>query len=388
MASPDIKPYVDLTVYDQQPNEIYDAALDYGRAAIPEWTPQAGTVEDAILQAASGVAGELLAALNRVPSSVLEALLKLFGIDRLTGDAATVDVRITFIDDLGHTVPSGTRFGYLDNTGGDSVLYVFETTAEASAESPSTYVDVEVTGILIEEYPFIESGTELRLLSGISYIESVELLADISVGSIGETDEEYFSRGIALLNSYTSALVLPDQYESYLLANYSTIYRAKAYSLLDPSNNDATAEPSAEGYLTVYACGIDGASLSAQSASAIVEDLTAKSVGGLIINVEPPALIDVTVTTTYILKTGYNSGDVTTAVETALTNYLGPNSWMWKTTVYYNELISLIDQVPGVERVESLVITGGAGSTVSGDNLDFDAYGSLPVPTLLVTAQA
>lgn len=388
MASPDIKPYVDLTIYDQQPAEIYDAALDYGRVTIPEWTPQAGTVEDAILQAAAGVSGELLAALNRVPSSVLEALLQLFGITRLTGTAPTVDIRITFIDDLGHTVPAGTRFGYLDNNGGNSVLYVFETTTEAEAVSPSTYVDVEVSGILLEEYPFLESGTELRLLSGISYIENVELLADLTVGSLGETDSEYFTRAIATLNSYTSALVLPDQYESYLLTNYSTVYRAKAYSLLDPTNNNATVEPSDAGHLTVYACGIDGASLSTTAASAIVDDLTAKSVGGLIIDVEPPTLIPITVEATYVLKTGYSASDVTTAVGAALNNYLSVNSWPWKTTIYYYEIISVIDQVSGVERVETLTLTGGAGTTVSGNNIDFNTYGCLPVPELLLTAQA
>ena len=389
MASPDITPYVDLTVYDQQPTEIYDAAVDYARVVLPEWQPVNGSIEDAILQSAAGVTGELLAALNRVPSSVLEALLQLFGITRLTGEAPTVQVRITLIDDLGHTIPNGTRFGYLDTSDTDSVLYVFETTADITVNAPDTYVDTDVVGILLEEYPALDTGQELRLLSGLSFVESIELLEDLTVGSTGETDSEYFTRAMAVLNSYSSALVLPDQFESYVLSNYSNVYRAKAYNLLDPADNTIATFTESPGYITVYACGLDGASLSVSSASAIVEDVTSKCTGGLIVNVEAPTLAPITVTTTVLLASGYTAATVVTAVEDALAGYIGPNSWQWGDVIYYNEVISLIDQVAGVDRVVSLSLAAGdANSALNGNDLEFVKYGSLPVLTALVTGQA
>ena len=389
MPSPDITPYVDLTIYDQQPDELYDAALDYARVAIPEWTPRAGTIEDALLQAAAGVSGELLAALNRVPSSVFEALLKLFGIERQTGTAATAEVRINLIDDLGHTIPAGTRFGWLDPNETEQTLYVFETTELITVAAPDDYVDVTLSGILLQQYPNLETGTVLRLLSGISFIEDAELLQDLEIGSIGETDAEYFTRAAAALNSYTQSLVLPDQFESYVLSNYSNVYRAKAYNLLDPADPEIATFAETPGYLTIYASGVDGASLTTESASAIVEDLQSKSVGGLVINVDPPTLVNINVTATVLVKVGYVGTTVVSNTETAISEYLGPNSWSWGETIYYNEMVALLDRVDGVERVVSLSLgVPSGGATVDGDDINFTNFGSLPVATSLITGQA
>jgi hypothetical protein len=77
MPSPDIRNYVDLTVYDLQPTDIYDASVEYAATSLPEWRPVPGSVEDALLQAASFMTGELVGAINRLPSGVVEALLKL-----------------------------------------------------------------------------------------------------------------------------------------------------------------------------------------------------------------------------------------------------------------------------------------------------------------------
>lgn len=389
MPSPDITPYVDLTIYDQQPQDVYDAALDYARVSIPDWEPAAGSIEDAMLQAAAGVTGELLAALNRVPSSVLEALLQLFGITRITGVAPTALVRITFIDDLGHTVPYATRFGYLDTTDSDPILYVFETIEDVIVPQGFTSVDVNIEGILLEQYPSLLTGQDLRLLSGLSFIESIELSDNLDVGNSGETDEEYFSRAIALLNSYTSAIVLPDQYDSYILGKYSNIYRSNTYNLLNPTNENIVGFVESPGYVTVYACGTNGAAITSESALAIAEDVSSRAVGGLIVTVKSPNLVNVSIAVTVLLTAGSLSSTVETAVKAAIAGYVSPDSWPWENTIYYNELIALIDGVTGVDRVVTLTISApSGGATLSGTDLAFTKFGSLPISTVTFTGQA
>ena len=132
MASPDARPYIDLTVYDMQPIDIYDAALEYARTSLPDWTPVTGSIEDAIVQSASYMTGQLLAAINRLPSGNIEGLLRLLGVERNSGTAASATVQIEVVDDAGYTIPAGTRCGYSESVNGSTSLYIFETVEDIS----------------------------------------------------------------------------------------------------------------------------------------------------------------------------------------------------------------------------------------------------------------
>ena len=393
MASPDITPYSDLTVFDKQPDEIYDDQIEYARVVIPEWTPVAGSVEDAVLQAAAGVTGELLGAINRVPSSVLEALLQLFEIERSTGSPPVANIHVDFIDDQDRKVPAGTRFGWLDTSTTNPQLYVFETQEEFIAAPQTTYVVVEAVGILRERYPDLDEQTSIRLLSNISYITRAYLEDDLNPGEDAESDQAYFTRAMAILKSHSSALVLPHQFETYIISEYTDVYRAKAFSRLNPANGDYIAETlpeSGNGHLTIYACGVNGASLSTQAASAIVEDVNDKCVGGLIIHVEPPHLVDIDVYAVVFVKPAFNGTVVLNAIENRLLEFLSANTWDWGDAIFYNDIVAVIEGVTGVDRLDELVIgaDNDGATTIPGTlNLGFARYGSLPVPNITVTGR-
>jgi hypothetical protein len=422
MASPDVSPYVDPTIYDQQPSDIYDASVAYARAALPEWTPTVGSIEDALLQAASGVSGELLGALNRTTSSITEAVLQMFEIERLAGARPTAVLELALSDEDGHTLKKGTRFGWLDAGGTDSILYVFESTEDVFVGKLNTSMTVPVQGILNERYPVLEAGTFIRVLSAIPWIDTAILDEDLNAGSDPETDAEYFARAIGKLSSYSQALVLPKQFEQYLLAQYPDVYRVKAYSRLavvgkynDLPRTDLIAETlPANGYLTIYACGLNGASFSVEKSRAMASDLMQRAVAGLQIDIVPPHLVPIDVNVTIICSAGYPTRVVTDSVNAALSKYLTPNYWSWGDTIFYNEVVTAINNVAGVARVEDLSIVvsttnhivgiapeditgdyvtdGGAwpvGSLdVSGADLAFTRYGSLPDATISVTARA
>ena len=378
MGSPDVSPYVDPTIYDQQPADIYDASVAYARASLPEWTPTVGSIEDALLQAASGVSGELLGALNRTTSSITEAVLQMFQIERLTGTKPTAVLQLALSDDVGHTLKKGTRFGWFDSGGSDPVLYVFESTVDVVAARLSTSMSVPVQGILNEEYPMLAAGAFIRVLSAVPWIDTAILEEDLDVGTNPETDVEYFARAIGLLGSYSQALVLPKQFEQYLLAKYVDVFRVKAYSRLavvdqydGVPRNDLVAETRpTNGYLTIYACGLNGASLSVEKSKAMAADLMGRGVAGLQIDIVPPHIVPIDVNATIICSAGYSATVVTASVNTALLKYLTPNYWSWGDTIFYNEVITAINNVVGVARVEDLSIVVSMPNHVVGIPLE------------------
>lgn len=391
MPSPDITPYVDLTIYDRQPVDVYEDAVEYARTALPEWTPVPGSVEDAMLQAMAQMSGEVIGAINRVPSSVVEALLKLFGIERIVGTYADGSLTITAIDAAGYTIPPGTRFGYLetDPLTGESVLYPFDTTEELVITPGNTSGTVPIQASSVGLRSALLTGTSLRLITPLGFVSSAVLASDLQRGSDQETDAEYFARAIATLNSYTQTLVTADQITQYILSNYTVAFRCKAYSRLNPAaaSYDPTLANLADGYLTIYTCGPGGLALSTGVKNTIKADVETRAVAGLDVAVSDPVVVPVTVASTVTLKPGYAQNDVQAAVEDALTEYLHPNHWDWSHWIYYNEVVSLIDQVPGVGRVVSLTINVPSGATAVSSDWRFDVYGSLPsvTPTITVT---
>ena len=386
MASPDFSEFIDLTVYDDQPETVYDNAVAYAQVAIPEWTPVAGSIEDAIVQVSTYLASYLGAAINRVPNGVLEGLLKLFGIDRIMGIAPTGYAQFTAIDNAGCNIPAGTRVGYIDATNPDNtILYTFDTTIDLNISPGSTTGIVPITGTALIEYPSLVSGTTLQLYSSVSYVNSVMLYGNLDVGEDPESDSQYLTRAISKLNSYTTALVTTSQIQQYVLSSYTDAYRVKVYNRLNSANDNASVTAT-NGYATIYVAQNGGASLSATAMTAIQTDVANRTVAGLTIGVKSPNSVAITVATSVTMKAGYSSTVVQANVNSAIQKYLHPNYWDWSQTIYQNEMIALIDSVEGVDRVVSVSMTPGAGATGgAGSDVVFTKYGSLPTSTVAVT---
>lgn len=379
MTSPDISQYVDLSLFDKQPADIYSDAVIYAQTSLPEFSPVPGSVEDAILQANVSFTGELVAAINRMTPGLLEVVLQLFGITRNSGTTPTGTVTITTIDNAGYTIPAGTRFAYYDNTDiSNPQIFAFDTAADLVIPTLSTTGNVAITATFSVQYPALSAGQSLQLITPTSFISSASLTSNLLIGADPESDSEYFSRAVATINSYSSALSLPTQMTQYILSHYSEVYRATTYSRVNAAT-DTIASSLVNGYVTCYVSGLNGVSLSATAMSAIAVDLTAHSTAGLIIAVKAPSVVTIPVATTVTHVAGYTTADIQANVQDALDEYLHPDFWGWGNVIYYNELISLIDQCPGVGRVVSLTINGAT------TDYSFVKYGMLPRNSASIT---
>ena len=63
----DFSQYVDLTIFDAQPGDIYLEAIELARTTLPEFNLRVGTPEDAIFQAMAYMSSLVISSINRIP---------------------------------------------------------------------------------------------------------------------------------------------------------------------------------------------------------------------------------------------------------------------------------------------------------------------------------
>lgn len=239
MASPDFREYVDLTINDVQPLDIYNASIEYAKVALPEFSPRSGTVEDAMLQAMSYVAGLMTGAINRLPDGLMEGILRLMGFDRDEETFATGSIVLTSIDDTGVTIPAGFQVSYTEVTDTETIQHVFET-SESSQILLGQTVSAPIPVVAVEagEKPVISDGDTMLILSASNKILGCTFSGSLSQGIAGESDESYFNRGATFLSSLSSVLTTAPQIDNYILNSFRDVFRSKTYDLTNRQELD------------------------------------------------------------------------------------------------------------------------------------------------------
>lgn len=371
--SPDVKQYIDLTVFDSDPIAALNEILKAGKGLLPTWNPQAGQIETVLAEAFAQRTSQVIAAVNRLPSATAEVLFQLFGLTRNDGTKATATVTITFNDAVSHTLPSGTQFLYRNASSGTA--YIYELTADFTATSSgSATVTAEAVGSAFNQ---TANGESLNLLSTAAYFQSAVFTTNASGGDNAETDTNYFTRAASLLASYTSGSTTSSQIKYYITGNKSTYAnRVEVYNRRKYRDRDTTASSygTHDGSILVAVGGTVNTAASASTElvvsstnlSDLHTSLAARTPAGLTIDVMSAELASVDVTATVVKKEGATASTVKTAIETALKGYLDANVWDWSQQyIRRNEIISLIDAVTNVDYVSSLTMSG---NTLIGTN--------------------
>jgi hypothetical protein len=121
----DFSEYVDLTVYDKQPGDMYLEAIEMARLTMPEFTLRAGTVEDAIFQAMSWIGWVNATAMNRIPDRLMSGILSMMGVTINLSSSAQMSVTVTADSYEGATIPPGTVFGNTVTFEDEVLEYIF-----------------------------------------------------------------------------------------------------------------------------------------------------------------------------------------------------------------------------------------------------------------------
>lgn len=130
-----------------------------------------------------------------------------------------------------------------------------------------------------------------------------------------------------------------------------------------------TAETGQEKMVAVSAVDSDGNALSTPDKAALVSYLQSQREVNFVVNYLDPLITMIDVNTQFKVLPGYDPATAVSNVTTALQNYLSPKNWgvdpndvhHWieSPTVYYNEVVALISNVVGVDRVTSLLLSVG-----------------------------
>lgn len=286
MPSPDIKPYVNLTLNDKDPQDVFDASVLDLQTKLPEWIPREGNIEVMLLESMALEVAEAIFAVNRLPDGVVEALLKLFGILRDSGAPPLVNVKFTMVGTLGYTVPAGTQVRL--NLPGGVPPVVFATNIELTVPPGSSIGTVAATGDrFTDEANNVALGTLLELFDSIMFVETVTLDALTTGGRLPEDNTTYFSRAVNRFGRLQDTLVLPKHFTAFALEN-PIFFRAITLDNYTPAllttPTGVTATPFAAGGTLasgtygyrVSAINIYGETLASATTSAVVTGPTGR----------------------------------------------------------------------------------------------------------------
>lgn len=362
---PDLSAYVDLRVYDVTDQEIVDTAIAALQFNLPGWVPNEGNTEVLIIESLALQMAEAIVAINRLPGAVVTAVLSLAGVDRDYGAPPVATATVSFADLLGHTVPGGTRMR-LALGDGDEVTFLVEPPGLTVAPGGSSGMVSLVGESFTAAANGVAAGTPLTLVDRLPWIESVTLATTVADGRDTETDEQWRDRGVARLSRLSDALVTTSHFTAAALEEENVT----AALTLDLYNSAAGSGVPGDhpGHVTVAVLGPNGTALSAPAKAALEASLEERAVAMLDVHVMDVTVVTVPVATTVVPVAGWVWADVQASVQSAVAGYLDPLAWTFGAgKIYLNEMISLVDQAPGVSRVVSLTINGVAGDyTISG----------------------
>jgi len=356
LPPPDITSYVDLRPFDQPDQVIVDTALAQAKLNLPGWTPNEGDIEVVMIESLALEMAEAIVAVNRLPGAVVQALLLLAGVSPDYGAPPSATATVTFGDDLGHTVPAGTRV-HLRLSDGSSVTFLVEPPGLTVFPGDSTGVVSLIGDVFTARANGVGAGALLEMADPVPFVDGITLNSPVVDGRDPETDDAWRDRGVQHLSRLSDALVIPRQFQAAALER-PEVAAALALDNYDPATGpDPGDNP---GHITVAVLGDGGAPLSIEAKDAIRADLDTRTVGMLVVHVVDATVVTVDVATVVIPVPGSDFAVVTDNVEAALTAYLDPLGWTFGSTVYLNELISLIDRTQGVDRVVTVTIEGAA----------------------------
>jgi hypothetical protein len=190
---------------------------------------------------------------------------------------------------------------------------------------------------------------------------ALEALSNIGVGDVTVTGGAL--PGTAVVVEFTGALAGTNV--SQMTASSSLTGGSSPAVTIATTQGGAAAQTNQERAVTVAVADEDGAAVSSPTKQAVDTYLQSLREVNFAVHVIDPTYTAVNVTATLKAKAGFDTAAVDAAATAAVQEYLSPANWSWSSTVRYNELISLLDQVEGVDYVVSLT-TPSADVTLTG----------------------
>jgi uncharacterized phage protein gp47/JayE len=354
MPSPDLSPYIDLTIQDKDAQDLFDLGKAYLAAQMPEWVPREGNTEVLLMEALAMQLAELIFALNRVPENAVQSLLALYGIERDPGAAPTAQLQFTVVGTQGYNIPAGTVVAVVLPGGLEPINFTTATDLDIAAGLNSALVTAvgdrftsDANGLIINE----ASDAELSLVDPIVFVERVAVFGPITGGRDPEDDNEYFSRAIQRFQRYTQTLVTPATFLAFALEQIG-VERAFVIDNYNPPSGTPGADG---GHITIAVYG-EGENVDTPTKDAMLVAMEDMAAVNLQIHIIDPTINTVDITVSVVADEGFIAADVQANVEAALNEFISTENWNWSTTLRRNDIIRVVGNAEGVAYVNTLTV--------------------------------
>lgn len=341
----DVSGYVDLTLYDVDVTQLVERAIARAASTFPEWQPREGNVEVVLLEAFAVEVQELVYAINRLPAALTEVLLGLYQLERSPGVRPLADVTFTVQTAGPAVIPAGTSVAVALAGGLEPV--VFRTIGDTAVPAGAATVTAPARGT---RHTTDANGTPANsaavLLDAVGFVNAVRLTIT-GAGTNPEDAAAFLDRGVQRLRRLSATLVRPEHYTAAAL-EVPGVQQALAVNNYDPAQ---TPPEDRRGHVSVAVVGTGGAPLAADARLDLENSLKAQGHAGVDVHVINPTVTTINVEATVTRIPGAAAADVRAAADAALRAYLNPDAWQFGRVLYRNELIALLDRVPGVDLV-------------------------------------
>jgi hypothetical protein len=387
--------YIELPIELDPEGIIEDIYADLAEK-FPGWEPAAGNIETWLIRAlvyrAVGPLAELAAdAGAEIFQRFGEAIAN---VPVIEATPATVTSTWTMIDAAGYTIPAGTQVNIAAS--GDTQVG-FQVVEEVEVMAGATVTD---TGeVLLEAVEPGVAGNELTgpasLSDSLSYVvEPIVLEAATSGGTDAEEPLDYLARLAATIQTFTSTPIIARDVE-IIARNVPGVGRATALDNFDPATDDPD-DPvtwNTEKMTTVAVVDPDGEDCSVPVKDEVESLLASRRETNFIFNVIDPTRSTIKVNFQVVAAPGFAQAEVEANVIAAFTDYLSPagwgqsppgdeTSWVNRQTLYYQDLVTLINNQEGVDRYTVLKVAKGAAALGTA-NVVLDGPASLPEPGVI-----
>jgi hypothetical protein len=353
---------------------LADRAVDRLRAEWEDYEPNDGDLEIVTIEAVAPMAQNSAESFGRVTPAIFRAFgEKLVGVPYEQGTQAVGTVTFMLVDSLGHVIPAGTE---VDIDG-----YAFATidpVSVPSGDSIASGVSVEATLVGAAQNGL--AGEAVAMITALAFVEDVTLDDPTEGGADPDTDEVYQNNLTRELQLGAKTLVTARDYELMGLS-VDGVFR-----LVVTANTE-------DRVVTVVPMDEVGEAVSTAIKDRLEELYTEYRLATWELVITDATYTPVNVIYAIKPEEGFDHDDLMVRVEAQLTLWLSPEMhgrpknfgdpgsarYKLEPVIRRNKLIDLIGDVDGVDYVDDVTITAGAG-TVDGDG-NLTLPGAVPLPT-------
>jgi hypothetical protein len=383
--------FVSLPI-EATPQQMLEETVAELEAQLEGWDPALGEYELILFQA---IIFRIALPLIQLAAQVDAAIFSEWGrtiVNVLPQEATRATAKSTWTvkDEAGYTIKAGTQVD-LARSGDERIGFVVVADVEIPPGSTAT-----AAGEVILEA--VEPGLEGNGLEGegilidaLSYVTAIALTEASSGGTDAEDPQRYLGRLAETMQTFIEGVVIAPDVE-IVVRNVAGVGRALAID----NYNLETEEGEQEKTTTVILTDAEGEPVAAAVKEAVEALLEEKREVNYLFFVGEATYHDIDVEGEIVPMQGFDKATVAAQVEVAIEEFLDPatfgqeppgdtSTWVNSTTLRYQDLVTLVNQVEGVSHYTVLKWRRAAEAMAAAD---ITMTGVAPLPradTLTIT---